>query len=134
MPPCPVCSSEMVYPLLNTLRCKRCKHIGKIGDEESSACRCPDLDPSQRVRKKIDPLEVRLEKKRDELLARHGGKICITPHGMQVRGYYVRLIPELPEAVRDRPYFQRNKGSPRADMVRMAGIVTATHAGVLLHG
>jgi hypothetical protein len=77
MPTCPVCSSEMVYPLLNTLRCKRCKHIWKIGDEKHSTCRCPDLVPSLRVRKKTDPLEKRLEKKLDELLARHEGKFCI---------------------------------------------------------
>jgi len=78
MPTCPVCSSEMVYPLLNTLRCKRCKHIWKIGDEEHSTCRCPDLVPSLRVRKKTDPLEIRLQKTMDELLERHEGKFCIS--------------------------------------------------------
>jgi hypothetical protein len=78
MPTCPVCSSEMVYPLLNTLRCKRCKHIWKIGEEEYSTCRCPDLVPSLRTRKKTDPLEIRLEKKLEELLDRHEGKFCIT--------------------------------------------------------
>jgi len=77
MPTCPICSSEMVYPLLNTLRCKRCKHIWKTGDEEYSTGRCPDLVPSLRVRKKTDPLEIRLERKLDELLARHEGKFCI---------------------------------------------------------
>ena len=55
MPTCPICASEMVYPLLNTLRCKRCKHIWKTGDVEYSTCRCPDLVPSLRVRKKTDP-------------------------------------------------------------------------------
>jgi hypothetical protein len=68
----------MVYPLLNTLRCKRCKHIWKVGDEEYTTCPCPDLVPSLRVRKKTDPLEKRMEKKLDELLARHNGKFCIT--------------------------------------------------------
>jgi hypothetical protein len=68
----------MVYPLLNTLRCKRCKHIWKVGEEEYSTCRCPDLDPSLRVRKKTDPLEIRLEKRLDQLLARNEGKFCIT--------------------------------------------------------
>ena len=77
MPTCPVCSSEMVYPLLDTLRCKRCKHIWKAGEEEYSTCRCPDLVPSLRIRKKTDPLEMRLEKKLDVLLARHGWKLCI---------------------------------------------------------
>ncbi len=68
----------MVYPLLNTLRCKRCKHIWKEGGEEYGTVRCPDLVPSLRIRKKTDPLEIRLEKKLDELLARHGGTFCIT--------------------------------------------------------
>lgn len=78
MTTCPVCGSEMVYPLLNTLRCKRCKHIWKAGEEEYSTGRCPDLVPSLRTRKKTDPLEIRLEKNLDELLARHEGKFCIT--------------------------------------------------------
>jgi hypothetical protein len=79
MTTCPISASEMVYPLLNTLRCKRCKHIWKAGDEEYSPCRCPDLIPSLRARKKTYPLEIRLERKLDELLARHQGKFCITP-------------------------------------------------------
>lgn len=78
MSTCPICGSDMVYPLLNTIRCKRCKHIWKSGEEEYSTCRCPDLDPSLRVRKKTDPLETRMEKKLDEHLARHTGKFCIS--------------------------------------------------------
>jgi hypothetical protein len=73
MPTCPVCSSEMVYPLLNTLRCKRCKHIWKVGEEDPGE----SLVTSPRIRKKTDPLETRMEKKLDELLARHEGKFCI---------------------------------------------------------
>jgi hypothetical protein len=68
----------MVYPLLNTLRCKRCKHIWKAGEEEYSSCRCPDLDPSLRIRKNMDPLETRLERRLEQLLARHKGKFCFT--------------------------------------------------------
>jgi hypothetical protein len=68
----------MVYPLLNTLRCKRCKHIWKVGDENPAPCRCPDLVPSLRVRKKTDPLETRMERKLEEHLARHNGKFCVT--------------------------------------------------------
>lgn len=68
----------MVYPLLNTLRCKRCKHIWKNDEENLAPGRCPDPVPSVRIRKKTDPLEIRLEKKLDELLARHEGKFCIT--------------------------------------------------------
>lgn len=72
---CPVCSSEMGYPLLNTWRCKRCKHIWKAGEKNPAPCRCPDLDPSLRVRKQSEPLETRLEKKLDEYLTRSGGEI-----------------------------------------------------------
>jgi hypothetical protein len=103
MPACPVCSSEMVYPLLNTLRCKRCKHIWKVGDEQYSTCRCPDLVPSLRVRKKTDPLEIRLEKKLDELLARHGGKICITTMSCRYGDLPFELFRSyLKRCVRDR--------------------------------
>jgi len=83
MPTCPVCSSEMVYPLLNTLRCKRCKHIWKVGEEDPAPCRCPDLDPSLRIRKKTEPLETRLEKKLDECLLRCSGKFCLTTMSWQ---------------------------------------------------
>jgi hypothetical protein len=84
MPNCPVCSSDEVYDLLHTLHCKRCKHIWKVGDEEYSTCRCPDLDPSLRVRKKTDPLEVRMERKLNVCLTRYGGKFCLTTMTWQV--------------------------------------------------
>jgi hypothetical protein len=80
MPPCPVCGSEMVYPLLNTWRCKRCKYIWKTEDETpgSAACGCPVPDTSARAGKRIEPLEKRIERRLDACLARSGGKFCIT--------------------------------------------------------
>ena len=68
----------MVYPLLNTLRCKRCKHIWKAGEETPGTCGCPDLVPSLRIRKRTDPLETRMERKLEEYLNRSGGKFCLT--------------------------------------------------------
>jgi hypothetical protein len=68
----------MVYPLLNTLRCKRCKHIWKEGDDDparSEGCGSPGIQPG--TRKRTDPLETRLAKKLDECLIRSGGKFCI---------------------------------------------------------
>jgi len=78
MPNCPVCSSDMVYPLLNTWRCKRCKNIWKEGESPdlSAACGCPDTSPG--IRKRPEPLPTRLEKKLEQMLTRSGGKFCIT--------------------------------------------------------
>jgi hypothetical protein len=61
MPTCPVYSSERVYPLLNTLRCKRCKHIRRPGTRSTAPAGAPV--PSRQVRKKTDPLEKRLERR-----------------------------------------------------------------------
>ena len=76
MSKCPACSSENVYSLLNTLHCKRCRHIWKEGDDGEN--RSPARDTSLRIKKPADPLETRMEKKLNEYLARYGGKICIT--------------------------------------------------------
>jgi hypothetical protein len=76
---CPFCSSDKVYPLLNTLRCKRCKNIWKEGEEDpgrSAACVSPGSVPGSR--KRTEPLETRLEKRLDECLIRSGGKFCFT--------------------------------------------------------
>jgi hypothetical protein len=75
---CPFCSSDKVYPLLNTLRCKRCKNIWKEGEEDpgrSAAGRFLGRVPESK--KRTDPLKTRLERKLDECLTRRGGKFCI---------------------------------------------------------
>lgn len=78
MPTCPVCSSDKVYPLLNTWRCKRCKNIWKEeeGPEVFADCRCPGF--STETRKKTEPLETRLEKKLNDYLARSSGKFSLS--------------------------------------------------------
>lgn len=84
MPRCPFCSSEEVYPLLNTLRCKRCKNIWKEGGEDpywSAASGSSGMSPG--ARKRTEPLETRLEKKLDEYLRRSSGKFCITTRTWQ---------------------------------------------------
>ena len=70
----------MVYPLLNTWRCKRCKNIWKAGEDpdQYAANEPPYPDTSLKIRKRTDPLETRLEKKLNEYLTRTGGKFCIT--------------------------------------------------------
>jgi hypothetical protein len=80
MPCCPVCSSDRVYPLLNTWRCKRCKNIWKEGEGPGPSDTCDSSAPvtSPGIRKRTDPLEKRLEKKLDEILSRSRGKFCIT--------------------------------------------------------
>jgi hypothetical protein len=78
MPTCPVCGSDMVYPLLNTLRCKRCKHIWKAGEETPDTCGCQAPDTALRVRKRTDPLETRLERRLEECIRQSKGKFCLT--------------------------------------------------------
>jgi hypothetical protein len=80
MPNCPVCSSDEVYSLLNTLHCKRCKNIWKEGEDpdRSVACGSPGTDTPRVVRKRPEPLPIRLEKKLEQILTRCGGKFCIT--------------------------------------------------------
>ncbi len=80
MPNCPVCSSDWVYPLLNTWRCIRCKNIWKDGEnpDRSVACGPEVMGNPLPVRKRTEPLETRLEKKLEEILTRSGGKFCIT--------------------------------------------------------
>jgi hypothetical protein len=78
MPNCPVCSSDKVYCLLDTLHCKRCKNIWKEGDgpAPSAACGSPGASPG--TRKRTEPLETRMEKRLGEYLDRSGGKFCLT--------------------------------------------------------
>jgi hypothetical protein len=78
MPSCPVCSSEEVYSLLNTLHCKRCKNIWKEGErpDRFTACGFSLPDNTLLVRKKTEPLETRLEKKLNVYLTRSGGRFC----------------------------------------------------------
>jgi hypothetical protein len=71
---CPFCGSDKVYPLLGTLRCKRCKNIWK--EEGGVRPACPGPHDTLRTRKKTAPLETRLAKRLDTCLERHGGKFC----------------------------------------------------------
>jgi hypothetical protein len=77
MPDCPVCSSDRVYCLLDTLHCKRCKNIWKEGEgPDRSAYGSPGT--SRGIRTRTEPLETRLEKRLDHYLGRSGGKFCST--------------------------------------------------------
>ena len=76
MPTCPFCSSEMVYPLLNTWRCKRCKNIWKEEEQDPSAAFSSE-GKSLRIRKRADSLETRMEKRLEMYLARSSGKFCL---------------------------------------------------------
>lgn len=78
---CPICSSEEVYSLLNTLRCKRCGNIWKEEKKNwSNVDKCgfgesiPNHVP---LKKRTDDLETRMEKKLNESLKKFNGKFCI---------------------------------------------------------
>lgn len=78
---CPVCASDQVYSLLNTLHCKRCGNIWKEGKNtrgNPDTCGSVDL-PNNKVplTKKTDTLETRMEKKLNENLRKYHGKFSI---------------------------------------------------------
>jgi hypothetical protein len=75
---CPVCSSEDVYCLLNTLHCKRC---GNIWKEEKNTRSCADIREFKttavnpvRLRTIPDTSERRMEQKLDGYLKKFKGK------------------------------------------------------------
>ncbi|MFA4876875.1 MAG: hypothetical protein WC586_05640 [Methanoregula sp.] len=102
MPACPFCSSEMVYPLLDTLRCKRCKNIWKVEDLDPSAA-FQSEGKSLGIRTRAPPLEKRMEMRLDECLARSGGKFCITTMSWQAGDISPELFKRyLRQCVKDR--------------------------------
>jgi hypothetical protein len=75
---CPVCASEEVYSLLNTLHCKRC---GNIWTEEKNTRSTYDTrDPGTPIRNRrrtpaiADTLEKRMEKQLEGYLKNYRGK------------------------------------------------------------
>ncbi|WP_321507470.1 hypothetical protein [uncultured Methanoregula sp.] len=104
MPCCPFCSSDMVYPLLNTLRCKRCKNIWKEGEENPGRpAACGSEGTSLRIRKKTDPLETRMKRKLDEYLTRSKGKFCFSAMPWQAGDISQELFMRyLKRCVKDR--------------------------------
>jgi hypothetical protein len=81
MSPCPFCGSDDIYPLLNTLRCKRCKGIWKVEapDPFSPGYSCPlPHFPPLPVRKRTEPLAARLERQLDTVIKRSGGKFTFS--------------------------------------------------------
>jgi hypothetical protein len=78
---CPVCSSENVYSLLNTLHCKRCGNIWKEEKKKknnSGICRYNVLPNNQEKSiKKTDTTETKMEKKLNEYLRKSKGKFSL---------------------------------------------------------
>jgi hypothetical protein len=75
---CPVCSSEEVYCLLNTLHCKRCGNIWKEEKQNRSSydkreCKTAVSNPV-RLRTIPDNSERRMEQKLEGCLKNCGGK------------------------------------------------------------
>jgi hypothetical protein len=100
---CPFCSSDKVYRLLNTLRCKRCRNIWKEGEEDPYTCGSPPLGTSLKIRKRTDPLETRMEKKLNECLTRSGGECCIPGLTLQARDISQEMFRKyLRKCVKDR--------------------------------
>lgn len=98
---CPFCGSAMVYSLMDTLRCKRCKGIWKAGDEILPAGSPPA--PERMIRKRIEPLDARLEKILDAYLARHGGRFSFDTLRWQAGDVSVELYKKyVRRCVRDR--------------------------------
>ena len=77
MSSCPFCGCDRIYPLLDTLRCKRCKGIWKLGaDVPASQVSGRFMADSLKCVTKRDSLGTRLEKMLDTCLHRPGGRYC----------------------------------------------------------
>jgi hypothetical protein len=79
---CPVCSSENIYSLLNTLHCQRCGNIwreDKKNTNKFDPCKCLPLinNPVWIIKKKSENLEIRMEKNLNEYLKKFNGKFCM---------------------------------------------------------
>lgn len=85
---CPFCGSERLYTLMGTLRCMRCKGIWKAGEPVPGLS---DAGTTRATRKPSEPLEKRMERQLDTILARHGGRFCSTG----IAGLAGDIPPEL---------------------------------------
>jgi len=78
---CPVCSSENVHSLLNTLHCKRCGNIWKVEKKNTNRFdkyeSAPLINSPAGTIKITDSLETRMEKKLNEYLKRYNGKFSL---------------------------------------------------------
>ncbi len=78
---CPVCASEKVYSLLNTLHCKRCGNIWKEEKKTRRAYnpRCFEnpIGSQGLARAITDSSEQRMEKQLDEYLKKFKGKFSM---------------------------------------------------------
>ena len=78
---CPVCASDRVYSLLNTLHCKRCGNIWKEEKDTRSSFDTRGsvdlLNNTVPLTKKTDTLEIRMEKRLNETLRKYHGKFSI---------------------------------------------------------
>ena len=78
---CPVCSSDNIYCLLNTLHCKRCGNIWKEEKKNkriSPAGRYNTLvNDQKRLIKNNDTVETKMEKKLNEYLRKFKGKFSL---------------------------------------------------------
>jgi hypothetical protein len=78
---CPICSSENVYSLLNTLHCKRCGNMWKVEKKNSRTnydCRSPP--PVNNIiwtKKNTETVDTKMEKKLNEYLKKNNGTFCV---------------------------------------------------------
>lgn len=79
---CPVCASEKVYSLLNTLHCKRCGNIWKEEKKTRGAYNSRGFETpisNQGLTSEItDSSEQRMEKQLDEYLKKSKGKFSMS--------------------------------------------------------
>ncbi|MFA4860695.1 hypothetical protein [Methanoregula sp.] len=115
MPVCPFCGSDRVYPLLETLRCKRCKYIWKTGAENlGRSTTCGPDNTSQKTGKRSDPIKTRLEKKLDHYLKRSKGKFCLATMTWQAGDISQELFRRyVKQCVKDRTLEEEKDGNGR---------------------
>jgi hypothetical protein len=78
---CPVCSSEQVYSLLNTLHCKRCGALWKADGEKNSpdtaGMSAPPANNREWTIRITNNLEKRLEKRLNDYLDKYDGRFSM---------------------------------------------------------
>jgi hypothetical protein len=79
---CPVCASENVYCLLNTLHCKQCGNLWKEEKKKKDGFDPGGFAPPVNnkiwtTKKKTETLETRMEEKLNEYLKKSNGKFSL---------------------------------------------------------
>jgi hypothetical protein len=109
---CPVCASENVYSLLNTLRCKRCGNIWKEDKKTRSNYDTREFQTPISNRRQIkvitDSVEKKMEKQLDGYLKKFNGKFSMYTVTPNIGDIYMAMFRRyLKKCVRNRTLVEK---------------------------